>query len=97
MQHEQQTTTMENTMKQFEIGKRYAMNSICDTNCVWRYTVVSRTACSVVLENESVEKITCRINKKVSEWNNAETVYPLGHFSMCPILTAEKSIDQFNN
>lgn len=84
---------MENTIKQFEIGKRYAMNSICDTNCVWRYTVVSRTTCTVVLENESGEKITCRINKKASEWRGVEMVYPLGHYSMCPILTAEKSIN----
>jgi hypothetical protein len=34
--------------------------------------------------------ITCRINKGLSEFSGAESVKPLGSYSMCPILSADK-------
>lgn len=74
-------------MKKFEIGKTYSMRSICDHNCIWTYTVTARTAQTITItDGEKVQK--CRINKKSSEYRNAETVYPLGQYSMCPSLTA---------
>lgn len=76
-------------MKQFEIGKSYSMSSCCDHNCIWTYTVVARTAKTVTLSDGKKEK-KCRINKQSSEFFKAEAVYPLGQYSMCPILTAEK-------
>lgn len=76
------------TMKKFEIGKTYEMRSICDHECVWRYEVIDRTKCMVTLKNEDGELQKCRINKKISEYRNTESVYPLGNYSMCPILSA---------
>lgn len=77
----------EDTMKQFEVGKEYSMTSICDHNCIWTYTVIARTAQTITIsDGQTVQK--CRINKKDSAYYNAETVYPLGQFSMCPSLTA---------
>lgn len=74
-------------MKQFEVGKEYSMKSVCDHNCVWTYTVTARTAQTITIsDREKVQK--CRINKKISAYRNAETVYPLGQYSMCPSLTA---------
>lgn len=74
-------------MKKFEVGKQYSMRSICDHECIWTYTVTARTAQTItVTDGEKVQKF--RINKKSSEYRNAETVYPLWQYSMCPSLTA---------
>ena len=71
-------------MKQFEVGKEYSMKSVCDHNCVWTYTVTARTAQTITIsDGEKVQKC-----KKISAYRNAETVYPLGQYSMCPSLTA---------
>lgn len=74
-------------MKQFEVGKRYSMTSVCDHNCVWTYTVISRTANTVTI-TDGRETMTRRIVKGLSEYRGAETVRPLGNYSMCPLLSA---------
>lgn len=74
-------------MKKFEIGKTYRMTSACDSECVWEYKVISRTAQTITL-TDGKETKKCRINKKLSEYRNGETVLPLGNYSMCPLLTA---------
>lgn len=74
-------------MKQFEIGKTYSVSSIGNTECVWSYTVIARTPCTIkVTDGEKVK--TLRIIKQVSEWRNKECVMPLGNYSMAPILEA---------
>lgn len=75
-------------MTKFEAGKTYFMRAIGDHDCVWEYTVTKRTASTVTLDNGK-GSIVCKINKKVSEWNNTESVYPLGRYSMAPVLRAE--------
>lgn len=77
------------TMKQFEIGKTYTMASPCDRNCVWTYTVTKRTAKTITI-SDGTETKTCRVNTQVSEDRNAETIFPLGRYSMCPALSADK-------
>ena len=75
-------------MKKFEIGKKYSMRSICDHECVWTYTVIARTAQTITIsDGKEVKK--CRVIKKISEYRNAETIYPLGQYSMAPSLVAE--------
>lgn len=78
-------------MTKFEIGKKYSMSSICDHNCIWIYTVVARTAQTITITDGKLTK-KCRINKPASEYNNSETIFPLGIYSMCPVLTAEKEV-----
>ena len=74
-------------MKKFEVGKEYSMKSVCDQNCVWTYTVTARTAQTVTItDGRKVQK--CRINQKVSGYRGAESIFPLGQYSMAPILTA---------
>lgn len=74
-------------MKKFEIGETYTMRSICDHNCVWSYTVTARTAQTITLtDGKELRKV--RVSKKASEYLGAETVYPLGQYSMAPSLTA---------
>lgn len=76
-------------MKTFEINGTYSMKSTCDHNCAWTYTVISRTKSTVTL-SDGKEVIKCRINKQYSEYRNAETVFPLGKYSMCPTLSADR-------
>lgn len=75
-------------MKKFEIGQTYQMRSICNHDCIWTYKVIARTAQTVTLESDEGKTQKCRIAKKVSEWSNTETVYPLGSYSMAPSLRA---------
>jgi len=75
-------------MKKFEINKTYECRSICDHNCVWRYTVTARTAATITVVDDHNEVKKFRIIKSISEYRNAESVYPLGKYSMCPILSA---------
>lgn len=76
-------------MKKFEIGETYTMRSACDHDCVWTYTVTARTAQTVTItDGEEIKK--CRVCKAVSEYRNAETIYPLGQYSMAPCLSADK-------
>ena len=74
-------------MIKFEIGSQYTMRSACDHECVWMYTVIKRTAQTVTLTDGN-KTINCRIIKNISEWDGSESVYPLGKYSMCPILRA---------
>lgn len=74
-------------MKKFEVGKSYSVRSICNRDCIWTYTVTARTAATITItDGKEVKK--CRINKKISEYRGSESVYPLGNYSMCPILSA---------
>lgn len=75
-------------MKKFEIGTTYTMSSACDHNCVWTYTVIKRTAATVTI-TDGTETRTCRISKDWSEYRGAETILPLGKYSMCPVLSAD--------
>lgn len=80
---------MATTMKQFEIGKVYECRSICDYNCIWRYKVIERTASTITIKDLHTGKVQKnRISKGTSQYFNAETVYPLGRYSMCPSLIA---------
>lgn len=74
-------------MTKFEINKTYSMKSICDQNCVWTYKVIARTEKTITITDGKETKI-CRINKAYSEFNNRETIFPLGKYSMCPTLSA---------
>lgn len=74
-------------MKKFEVGKEYSMKSICNSDCVWTYTVIARTAKTITItDGKQIQK--CRVSQKASEYRNAETIYPLGQYSMAPSLTA---------
>lgn len=74
-------------MKKFEVGKSYSVRSICNHDCIWTYTVTARTEVTITI-TDGKEFKKCRINKKISEYRGSESVYPLGNYSMCPILSA---------
>ena len=77
-------------MQKFEVGKCYSMRSICDHNCVWTYEVVARTAQYITIREVTYNEChRLRVNQKASEWSGAETVRPLGNYSMAPSLRAD--------
>ena len=75
-------------MKKFEIGQTYTMRSACMHDCTWSYTVTKRTAQTVTI-TDGKETKTCRISKLTSQHRGAESIYPLGQYSMAPILSAD--------
>ena len=74
-------------MKKFEVGKKYSMRSICNHDCIWEFEVIARTAATITI-TDGKEIKRCRINKQISAYDNKEAVFPLGRYSMCPILRA---------
>lgn len=86
-------------IKQFEVGKVYGMNSACDSECWWYYRVEARTKSTITLRqihsdgSDYNETQKCRVLKKDTEYFKAEALKPLGDYSMCPILTAEKECE----
>ena len=74
-------------MKTFQINQMYTMRSACNQDCTWSYIVIKRTAQTVTIHDGKQAK-TCRICKQVSQYRGAETIYPLGQYSMAPSLTA---------
>ena len=93
---------MKKQIKQFEVGKAYSMRSPGDQDCVWYYLVTERTNSSVTLVQVSRDKKRMdmskvyRINGQLSGFYGAEAVRPLGSYSMCPTLTAEKVIKELS-
>ena len=76
-------------MKKFEIGQTYSMRSPCMHDCIWTYTITARTAQTVTI-TDGKETKRCRISKAATQYRNAETIYPLGQYSMCPSLSADR-------
>lgn len=93
---------MEKSIKQFEVGKVYGMNSPCDQDCWWFYKVVGRSKSTVTLCQVGKDKkpygikVHFRINKMLTGFYNAEAVRPLGSYSLCPTLTAEKVVKELS-
>ena len=68
----------------FEVGTVYSCRSVCDSNCVWIFVVQSRTAKQVILVDASMNEV----RRGISEYQGVETCFPLGKYSMAPILRA---------
>lgn len=81
-------TNTERTAK-FEVGQTYRMSSPGMHDCIWTYTVTKRTAQTITI-TDGKETKTFRISKGATHYFNAETIYPLGQYSMCPSLTADR-------
>lgn len=70
--------------KQFEIGKTYAVRSLCDYDCVYRFEVVKRTEKTVSIRY--FDKVLSR--RIYISYDGHEAINPLGSYSMSPVLTA---------
>ena len=70
--------------KTFEAGKTYSTRSICDHDCIFRFTILARTAKSVTIE---VHGKTVR--RGLSIWQGVEQFKPFGSYSMCAVIGAD--------
>lgn len=71
----------------FEINKTYKTNSVCDSECIFKFKVLKRTEKSVwIIDAKESNPITIR--KKIDIFDNTESIFPLGKYSMAPILRA---------
>lgn len=74
-------------MKQFETGKSYYTRSICNHECIFKITIMKRTAKTVTFTDGLK---TYRRKIDVDTWRGeiTEMIHPYGFYSMAPIITA---------
>ena len=75
-------------MKLFEVGKTYETKLINSSNSTISVTVTARTAKTITDQNGK----RFGVIKRLSAYNNAETIRPLGNYSMCPIVRADRGL-----
>lgn len=75
-------------MKCFEVGKAYRTRDAYGDKSRRTYTITKRTAKTITF-NDGYELQTCRVNEHESESRKAETVFPFGRSSLCPVLSAD--------
>ena len=71
----------------FVVGKTYQVRSMCDWDCIFSFDVVSRTEKTVILKKRGDT-----YRRKIYVVDDVEWCIPLGNYSMCPIITADKEI-----
>lgn len=75
------------TTAQFEVGKTYSCRSICDSECIFKITVLARTAKTITIVRSGKVKVERR---GVSVYEDSEVCYAYGKYSMCPVFRASK-------
>ncbi len=73
----------------FEVGATYATRSICDSECIFKITIIKRTEKTVTIDKGNGKVQRCKIYKHLRD---AETIYPYGIYSMCPVIDATEKI-----
>lgn len=74
------------TTKAFETGKTYSTRSICDHDCIFRFSVVRRTAKTITFNYHGKEQ-----TRGVRVVEGVEYCSPLGRYSMSPTIQADKA------
>lgn len=84
---------METQAAAFEVGKTYYVRSIGDWNCIWRFTVVRRSASSVWVTGCNDNDAAKVERRGIGEYNGREMFSPFGRYSMSPTVYAENVAD----
>jgi hypothetical protein len=69
----------------FEVGKTYRDRSICNHDCIFEATIISRTAKTVTVKLYNEIK-----RRRISEYEGVETFRPHGNYSMASIMRADQ-------
>jgi len=77
------------TITRFEVGKTYSTRSACDHNCIYRMTVLARTAKTIRVSVLGDGSKTLR----PYIYRDVEQVKPFGSYSMCAIIGADDTRD----
>ena len=78
--------TTATTITTFKIGNTYSARSACNSECVWEWTIIKRTAKFITIQDDH-GKIS-RVGVRVSD--GAEVADPMGRYSMSPIIRADR-------
>jgi len=70
---------------QFQVGRTYATRSICDHNCIFSFTIKSRTAKTVTVDVHGKT-----VKRGLNVYDDVEQFKPFGSYSMCAIIRANK-------
>lgn len=78
-------------IKKFEVGKSYGGRFVCNSDSGFSYKVIARTEKTVTIQEElGHNKFEGEIKKcRIKMFFDAESIYPMGRYSMCPVLHAE--------
>ena len=72
-----------NEIKKFNVGQTYKTRFIGDADLILEGTVLSRTEKRVTIKvNGNIKVVGVKVD------DGCEFVYPLGRYSMCPVLKA---------
>lgn len=71
-------------MKKFEPGKTYSAPSLCDSQCIFSFEILKRTAKTVTI-NAHGKVVTRRI---FSDYYSHEAFRPFGNHSMAVVISA---------
>lgn len=77
----------DNISPKFEVGKTYNCRSLCDYDCIYSFTVVSRTEKFVTFRYFNELR-----RRKIRTYEGVERCDPHGRYSMSPILTADDAV-----
>ena len=75
-------------MISFIPGRVYTVRSTCDHECIFRFTVLNRTAKFLSIE-DTFGKVK-RVGVSIDFDGTSEICHPLGRYSMSPILKADR-------
>ena len=72
----------------FQVGHTYATRSICDHDCIFRFTILARTAKTVTIQDpDTSDRRT--VKRRLSLWEGVEQFSPFGRYSMAAIVGAD--------
>jgi hypothetical protein len=71
----------------FQVNKTYATRSIGDHNCIYSFTILSRTEKTVTVKGTLIDK-TARRGLSIGRYDDAEQFKPFGTHSMCAVISA---------
>ncbi len=68
----------------FQVGTTYSATSNCDSNCVWTFEVIKRTAKFITLRESDgdIRRVGVRA------YDGEEWASPFGSYSMAPVIRA---------
>lgn len=74
-------------MKQFETGKSYYTRSLCNHDCIYKVTIMKRTAKTVTF-TDGLQTYRRKIDTDTWCGETEEIIHPYGFYSMAPIIRA---------
>ena len=70
----------ENEYKKFEVGRTYATRSVCNSECIFKITIIKRTEKTVTIDEGNGKTKRCKI---YTDMRNAEAIYPMRRKTPC--------------